>query len=218
MGEVIGLTMLIYTRYLANDWEALPADLALFEEVVSRIEGAAHYLNLSRLVRARLETRVGVRSALTQVVEVMNASTVNFALQHLPRYQMIAGDAHADLGDAENARLYFNEALKGGPHGSQQWLKSELLRRLGDLAALTEPELARAFYTDAVSTAHSQQALLFELRAALAISRFRNDDGKGVELRSICDRFEEEGDELTEAFAYLGEAPRREGARASARA
>jgi tetratricopeptide (TPR) repeat protein len=182
---------------------------------VSRIEGAAHYRNLSRLVAARMRTRAGDRAALDEVAEVMGGAEVEFALQHLPRYQMIAGDAHADVGDAETARAYYAQSLKGGPCGSQQWLRSEVLCRLGSLAAgVGSAAEAERLFVDALQTAQTQGASLFELRAALALARSGGDEALGA-LEKICDRLEEGGPDVVAARKLLAEraGPRRKLAR-----
>ena len=203
MGEVIGLTMLIYTRYVAGDWEGLKTDLSQFAGVHQRIEGAGYYLDLVRLVEARLATRSGDKAALEQIKSIMSSPAVAFAMQHLPRYQLIAGDAYVDVGDLESARGCFFEAAKGGPHGSQLWLRSELERRLGDLVAPTEPTVAQGHYRRALDVARSQSALLFELRAALAIARLEVGVESDAELRAVCDRFTEDGPDLSEALDFL---------------
>jgi class 3 adenylate cyclase/tetratricopeptide (TPR) repeat protein len=202
MGAVICLTMLIYTRYVAADWESRPAELARFDAAISRIEGAAHYRNLSRLVGARLKTRGGYRAALDDVAAVMGGAEIAFALQHLPRYQMIAGDAYADAGEPDQARAYYEGSLKGGPHGSQQWLRSEVLRRLGDLAVKTFPLDAERLYVQARGVARSQGALLFELRSSLSLARLGGTDAL-VELAEVCDRFSAPGPELEAARRFL---------------
>jgi hypothetical protein len=215
IGSLICMTMMIYSRYVAADWDALPSDLARFDATVSRIEGAAHYRNLSRLVAARMRTRAGDRAALDEVAEVMGGAEVEFALQHLPRYQMIAGDAHADVGDAETARAYYAQSLKGGPCGSQQWLRSEVLCRLGSLAAgVGSAAEAERLFVDALQTAQTQGASLFELRAALALARSGGDEALGA-LEKICDRLEEGGPDVVAARKLLAEraGPRRKLAR-----
>jgi tetratricopeptide (TPR) repeat protein len=202
MGAVIGLTMLIYTRYVAGDWEALPLELARFDAAISRIEGAAHYRNLSRLVAARLATRAGDRAAPTSLSAAMGGAEVAFALQHLPRYQMIAGDAYADAGELDQARSYFQESLKGGPHGSQQWLRSEVLRRLGDLAAGDARGEAERLYSEARDVARAQGALLFELRATFRLAQLSGGATVG-ELAAVCERFTESGPEVDAARRFL---------------
>jgi tetratricopeptide (TPR) repeat protein len=217
IGSLICMTMLIYARYVAGDWAAIPTDLARFDDNVSRIEGATHYRNLSRLVTARLRSRVGDRAAVEEVAEVMDGAEVEFALQHLPRYQMIAGDAYADLGEIETARAYYGETLKGGPYGSQQWLRSEVLRRLGDLAAGADAvDEARRLYLDALQTAQTQGAPLFELRAALALARLGGAESL-AKLREVCGRFEEGGPDVAAARRFLAKRSdrRRKGARAA---
>ncbi len=141
--------------------------------------------------------------------QILERPSVAFAMQHLPRYLMIAGDAHADAGNAERARICFDEALKGGQFGSQQWLRSELQRRVGDLALPAEPEQALAHYEQALATAREQQALLFELRAAARLAPLWRERGRAAKaaelLDAICTRFSEPCVELDEARQMAGE-------------
>ncbi|HEY5106748.1 MAG TPA: adenylate/guanylate cyclase domain-containing protein [Caulobacteraceae bacterium] len=209
MGGVIGLTMLIYTRYLAGDWAGLGTDAARLAQAVSEIEGADYYLELVALAQARLASRAGAPAPVAVIDEILQRPSVSFAMQHLPRYLLIAGDIFADAGNHERAISCFEEALKGGPCGSQQWLRSELQRRIGDQAMHTDQAWAERMYRQAMETARQQGALLFELRAALSLVRMsgeRLDQGEAIEmLRGLCDRFEEPCTELAEATALLSE-------------
>jgi tetratricopeptide (TPR) repeat protein len=206
VGGVIGLTVIIYTRYVAGDWDELPADLALFEQTVSQIGGADHYLDLAHLVRARLETRSGQPDGLAWITRFMASEGVKFAKQHLPRYQMIAGDAHADLGDLDGARGQYLSALEGGPHGSQQWLRSEVQRRLGDLEAASNVDRARTWYEEARQTARAQASALFEIRAVLSLARLAQAEGRpdGIAiLHEACERLDGDGPDFDAARALL---------------
>jgi tetratricopeptide (TPR) repeat protein len=207
MGGVIGLTMLIYTRYLARDWTGVRGDADLMARAISEIEGAEHYLDLVNLVHARLEAMSGVPAAAIAVDRIFERPSVTFAMQHRPRYLLIAGDTYTDTGADDRARACFEEALQGGPFGSQQWLRSELLRRLGDLVAKIDRCEAESRYHEALGVARDQGALLFELRAALGLSELWRLDGRERDiarlLRPICSRFAEPCPDLAEAKAML---------------
>ncbi len=207
MGGVIALTMLIYTHYIARDWAGVEAAAARMGRAISEIEGAAHYLDLITLVRARIAALDGGGGAAAVIDQTMERPSYAFAMQHLPRYLMIAGDAHADSGDPVRARACFEEALKGGPFGSQQWLRSELLRRLGDLALAGDHGEAEARYQEALEVAREQGAVLFELRAALALARLphakRQARAAAELLASVCARMPEPGPDLEEATSFL---------------
>ncbi len=207
MGGVIGLTMSIYAHYLARDWAGVKADAAMLEQAISEIEGAAHYLDLVSLVRARIAVMEGGADAAAVIDLTVERPSYAFAMQHLPRYLMIAGDTHADAGRPERAQACYEEALKGGPHGSQQWLRSELLRRMGDLAAAaSKSDAARARYEEALVVARGQGAVLFELRAALAVLRLSGEQeraGAAEVLAAVCARMPEPGPDLDEAMAAM---------------
>ena len=116
LGVVLGLTMLIYVRYLAADWGAVSSDAReTRQKTVSQIEGAAYYLDLIRLAELRLEGLEGSADVEASVEEVMGRASVAFAMQHQPRYQMIAGDILAHAGNPGRARPYYLEAPEGRP-------------------------------------------------------------------------------------------------------
>jgi len=209
MAGLIYLTMLIYTRYLAGDWEGLRGDAGRMAEVVSEIEGAEYYLDLVNLAQARLAVIGGEAISTAAVDRILERPSVSFAMQHLPRYLLIAGDIHAQTGADDRARACFEAALDGGPCASQQWLRSELLRRLGHLAVRRDPAAAERLYREAIAVAREQEALLFELRGAMALMDLSGVSGRVPDAprltQSICERFEEPCAELDEARTRLGD-------------
>lgn len=209
MSRVISLTMLIYNGYLSGDWDGVIRCARLMTQAVGEIEGAAHYLDLCRLVEVRMAARTGDHGATAAIDATLERPSVAYAMQHLPRYLMIAGDAHADLGNIPRARACFEEALKGGPFGSQRWLHSELQRRVGDLfLAEGDRPAARTWFETASETARGQDAALFELRAALRIALLDRQDRSDADcaalLDPICARVPEPCSELDAARAMCG--------------
>jgi tetratricopeptide (TPR) repeat protein len=219
MGVVICLTVLIYRDILAEGWADLARHAQRLEEAVSEIEGATHFLDLVRLAKLLPAAR-SCQVEASAIAEAMARPSVAFAMQHAPRYLMIAGDALAALGARDSARANYTEALTGGPFGSQQWLRAELLRRLGDIAE--DDEVAEGFYHQALEVAAEQGATLFELRAAMGLARLWRGQGRPTEatslLGAVCVRLNEEGPDLTEAKAMLAEDAAAPQARASSTA
>jgi tetratricopeptide (TPR) repeat protein len=179
-------------------------------ETISMIEGADYYMDQVRLVNARLDLLEGRSGVAETVDEIMSRPSVTFAKQHIPRYQLIAGDIHAGLGDHDRALAYYLEALQGGTFGSQQWLRSEVERRLGHLFKDNNFTVSESYYRAALATAIKQRAVLFELRAGLALATLLNNHGRGDEaaelLAPICARVAEDGPDLTAARNFLEQA------------
>ena len=104
----------------------------------------------------------------------------------------------AGLGQLDEAFAAVNEGLDGaaqGEHGYDLFfaellrIKGEILLRRGDVPA------AEDSFREAVNVARQQEALLWELRAALSLARLRVRQGRGGDARQLVaqvyDRFTE---------------------------
>ncbi len=104
------------------------------------------------------------------------------------------GAAHGEHGHD----LFYAELLR---------IKGEILLRRGSVTA------AEDSFRAALNIARQQEALLWELRAALSLSRARVDQGRGSEVRQLVaqvyDRFTEgfETPDLRAAKTLLDELP-----------
>jgi len=99
-----------------------------------------------------------------------------------------------------------------GERTGEIWLKAELYRRKGQLLLRQgHPEAAEELYRKASNVAHEQEAKLWDLRAAVSLSRLRCDQGLRTEaldlLAPIYGWFTEGFDtpDLKEAKALLDE-------------
>ena len=206
MSRAIAFTILIYTGYVLEEWDEVAGYIRQMSAVVSEMEGSAYYLELGQFMDLRIASRSGDRKAAAAVDALVNRPSVAFAKQHIPRYMMIAGDVHADLGNVAQARAYYAESLTGGSFGAQHWMDSEVQRRMGDLA-LSEGDAAQArtWYEAALATAQVQSATLFELRAALKLCALPEAGHEAAELLpSICARFNGSCPEFEAAQALTG--------------
>ena len=122
----------------------------------------------------------------------------------------------AGLGQLDDALASVNEGLGGaaqGEHGYDLFF-AELLRIRGEIqfrrGAVTAAEDS---IRHALEIARKQEALFWELRAALGLARVRADQGRGDEARrlvaEVYDRFTEgfETPDLRAAKAFLDEVP-----------
>jgi class 3 adenylate cyclase/tetratricopeptide (TPR) repeat protein len=89
----------------------------------------------------------------------------NDTLFFLPYYLMIAGVIYAGAGDRHNAKVAFEESLTMARETGMNFWRSETLRHLAGLEL--DPTGVEEGLRQALQTARTQHALLFELRAAL---------------------------------------------------
>lgn len=186
LGAIISLTVMIYAEYLRQDRELCLSDATAMAQAISEVEGAGYYTELVRLIRANVAVAKGDHAAVCEIGDIMNGVSTAFAKQHLPRYQLIAGDALAMAGDIDGARHHLAEALKGGPFGSQQCLRAEVLRRLGEICEQSDE--AEHWLRQARQTATDQAARLFELRATVSLARVLTDQGRGAEAMALLEQ------------------------------
>ena len=117
-------------------------------------------------------------------------------------------------GKAAEAGAVIAEGLNRCDRTGERWCLAELQRMQGEIllaaAANGAPEAAEAAFVQALATAREQNALAWELRAALSLARLwrtrRRDDAR-VLLASVFDRFTErfQTEDLASAARMLGE-------------
>ena len=108
-------------------------------------------------------------------------SVLTWYLSHL-------ANAHADLGQFDDAWRCINEAKRAAETAKDRWCEAEICRIAGEIA-LKSPDMdaakAEAYFEHALAVARQQQAKSWELRAAMSIARLRRDQGKGEEAREL---------------------------------
>jgi predicted ATPase len=112
------------------------------------------------------------------------------------------------LGRLDGALVTVEKALATAEHSGERYSIPELLRIKGEVVlrhAATEPmSAAEGCFFGAIALAREQEALFWELRAALSLARMRikqdrQDEGKRI-LASVYDRFTE-GFETTDLIS-----------------
>jgi predicted ATPase len=97
-------------------------------------------------------------------------------------------EAHARLGQFDDARRCIDEARAASEASKESWCDAEIRRLAGEIALLSgEPDMAEAeaCFERALAIARQQQAKSFELRAAMSMARLLRDQGKRDEARDL---------------------------------
>lgn len=98
----------------------------------------------------------------------------------LPGHLSMLAEGHAARGELEIAHDVVREALAYVTSSGERVNEAELHRQLGDLAleASGKEAAAEPSYRRALEVAREQEALLFELRAAVALARLWAGQGR----------------------------------------
>jgi predicted ATPase len=131
-----------------------------------------------------------------------------------PLHMSFLANAHARLGQLDDARRCIDEAVTTVETTKETWFDAEVNRIAGEIA-LTSPQRdeakAEVYFERALAVARAQQAKSWELRAAMSMARLWRDQGKRDAARDLLALvygwFTEGFDtlDLREANALLGE-------------
>ena len=125
-----------------------------------------------------------------------------------------AAAAFLEAGEIEEGIRFLSEALQAVETGGERWYEVELYRLKGELllaSSINAQTEVEACFQRALAIAHAQGARLFQLRAAMALSRLQCDPEerkcRNALLGSVYDGFVEGFDapELKETRALLEE-------------
>ena len=100
----------------------------------------------------------------------------------------LVAQAHAELGQFENAWRCIGEAMTTVETTKERWFEAEVHRMAGEIALLSpEPDAAKAeaYFERALCVAREQQAKSWELRAAMSMARLWRDQGKRRQARDL---------------------------------
>jgi predicted ATPase len=106
----------------------------------------------------------------------------------IPSYLSYLAEAHAELGQFDNAARCIGEAMTALETTKERWHEAEVNRIAGEIALLPpESDMAKAeaHFERALAVAREQQAKSWELRAATSMARLWLDQGKGPQARSL---------------------------------
>jgi predicted ATPase len=122
--------------------------------------------------------------------------------------------AHAELGNFQEAARCIKEAIQAVETTKEKWCEADIFRVAGEIALISHERdvvKAEAHFDRALSVARRQHAKSWELRAAMSLARLWRDQGKRRQAREllapVCGWFTEGFDtrDLKEAKALLEE-------------
>jgi predicted ATPase len=151
---------------------------------------------------------------VTHIREGITALRTTGAALFVPYFLGLLAQAQQYQGQVPQAEETLADALEWVRRTGQRYYEAELLRRRGELLlarSTPDPSTAERCLIEALETARSQQAKMWELRAAVSLARLWRDQGKRAEARDllvpIYDWFTEGFDttDLKDAKALLDE-------------
>jgi predicted ATPase len=102
--------------------------------------------------------------------------------------QSYLANAHAELGQFDDAWRCIGEAITAMETTKERWCEAEINRVAGKIALKSpQPDTAKAeaYFERALAVARAQQAKSWELRAAMSMARLRRDQGKRDAAREL---------------------------------
>jgi predicted ATPase len=104
----------------------------------------------------------------------------------VPYHIALLARAYEIAGQVEEALTLLDDALQTAERTGERWFAAELNRQKGHLLLRRgHSEAAEELYRKALSVAAEQEAKLWELRAAVSLTRLRRDQGRRTEARDL---------------------------------
>jgi class 3 adenylate cyclase/predicted ATPase len=104
----------------------------------------------------------------------------------VPYHIALLARAYEIAGQVEEALTLLDDALQIAERTGERWFAAELNRQKGHLLLRRgHSEAAEELYRKALSVAAEQEAKLWELRAAVSLTRLRRDQGRRTEARDL---------------------------------
>ena len=125
--------------------------------------------------------------AVQKIASAINAYRSMGSTVSLPEYLGYLANAHAQLGQIDDAWHCIDEATIMEASG-ETWYEAEVNRVAGEIALKapkSDAAKAEAYFDRALAIARQQQAKSWELRAAMSMARLWRDQGKREEARDL---------------------------------
>ena len=119
-----------------------------------------------------------IASIMTSAVEAVEATGTTLLM---PQSKTLVAQAHAQVGEFENAWRCINEAMQSVETTKEKWFEAEVHRTAGEITLMaSKPDAtkAEAHFERALCVAREQKARSWELRAAMGRARLWRDQGK----------------------------------------
>ena len=126
--------------------------------------------------------------AVQMIVSGMTAYRPTGSTLFTPWHLSILAKAYADLGQFDAAWRCIGEATSLIGTSKESWSEAELHRIAGEIALKSparDAAKAQSYFERALSVARQQQAMSWELRAAMSMARLWRDQGKRDEARDL---------------------------------
>ena len=120
----------------------------------------------------------------------------------LPWYQVYLAEAHAELGQFDEAWRNVHQAIAAIDNSNETWCEADLNRIAGEIARKSDADALKAekYFKRALAVARQQQAKSWELRAAMSLARLWRDQGK---VQQACELLAPVYGWFTEGFDTL---------------
>jgi predicted ATPase len=126
------------------------------------------------------------REGIVHLRKGLTAYQASGADTWMPHFLSLLAKAYEIAGQIEEAMAQLNSALQIVERTGERWLTAELNRHKGQLLLRQgSAEAAEELYCKALSIAQEQEAKLWELRAAVSLTRLRRDQGRCAEARDL---------------------------------
>ena len=133
--------------------------------------------------------------AAPQLCQALASWRATGARAKVPTFLGVLASAFARAGDTKMGLSTTAEALEMVAEHGEHLNEAELLRLEGTLHEKHQPAAAERSFRQAIAVARRQQALSWELRAAMSLGRLLAERGKTGEAREllseVCGRFTE---------------------------
>ncbi|TWB23577.1 putative ATPase [Nitrospirillum amazonense] len=179
----------------------LVGDLAAADRYVGQLQdqatrhGLGPWAVMGRYFKHRLQTLRGERAAgLTGMRAAMaDLEAINFALRYIG-YLGEWAEALGQAGQVSEGLQVIDQALSRSETRGIRWAMPELLRVKGELlmredgssaVRMGPAQAAEAHFHDAMAWARQQEALSWELRAALSLARLWRSQGRSADAHAL---------------------------------
>jgi predicted ATPase len=110
------------------------------------------------------------------------------ATAYAPWYLTYLAEAHASLGQFDEAWRCIAEATSASEITKEKWCEADIQRTAGEIELMSPAPhagKAEAHFQHALSVAREQQARSFELRAAISLAGLWHDQGQPSKARDL---------------------------------
>ncbi len=149
-------------------------------------QGFAFWSAMGEIFRGWALARGGDVAAGTRHIQAgIAAHQATEATLLSPHYLALLAEVQFAAGRADEASATLASALAGCARTGECWFDAELLRRQGELLAMTDPPQAEDHLRRALALANCQQARTWELRAATSLARLWAGRNEGDRARGL---------------------------------